>query len=365
MASCIKPHNHLEKDRSFNQDKTAKSLQTQSVSECLSSSRLSSSANPDCQSRNEKDNCQSQMERIVLPVFNIERFALHDGPGIRTVLFVKGCPLHCPWCANPESQSVKPLLRYQKEKCTGCKACQMVCPRQAVSFDAKSQHCQIDRRLCSGCGKCTEVCLNQARSIAGQDLSLAEISCEILKDEAYYQATGGGLTVSGGEATLYAQSLLPLLKTLKAKKISIAIETCGASSLENFKLLLPYIDQWLFDLKSLDEQAFEEATGGNLGQILENLEFLAHQNPKAVTIRMPLLPGWNTDRELIAKTAQLMKSLNLHQIDLLPYHTLGVRKYEELGRPYLFDSLEAMPWPQAEPFQAFFQSQKIDCRIGG
>lgn len=314
----------------------------------------------------EKDSSlPAMLKSIVLPVFNIERFALHDGPGIRTVLFLQGCPLHCPWCANPESQLVKPLLRYQKEKCSGCGACQTICPKQSVAIDPASHRCLIDRNLCIGCGKCVEVCLNQARSITGQRMTGDEILHEILKDEAYYQVTDGGLTLSGGEATLYAPSLLPLLKALKERKISIAIETCGASSLENFKLLLPYIDQWLFDLKSMDGQSFQEITGGDLDQILETLKFLAGQNPKAITIRMPLLPGLNANMETMTKTAQLMKSLNLSQIDLLPYHTLGVHKYEELGRPYLFGSCQSMPWPEAEPFQAYFQSQGIDCKIGG
>ncbi|MBF0580208.1 glycyl-radical enzyme activating protein [Erysipelotrichaceae bacterium RD49] len=317
------------------------------------------------QNQDEESDFQLMMNNIALPVFNIERFALHDGLGIRTVLFLKGCPLHCPWCANPESQSAKPLLRYQKEKCAGCGRCEAVCPHQAVLLDPENQHYLVNRNLCTGCGKCADVCLNQARSISGQTMTLNEIFHVVLKDEAYYQATGGGLTLSGGEATLHAQSLIPLLKALKTRKISIAIETCGASHLENFKLLLPYIDQWLFDLKSMDSKSFQEATGGNLGQILETLTFLAHQKPDAITIRMPLLPGFNDNPETMAKIAQLMKSLGLHQIDLLPYHTLGIHKYEELGRPYLFGSVKAMPWQEAEPFESYFKSQGVDCRIGG
>lgn len=173
------------------------------------------------QSQDEESDFQLMMNNIALPVFNIERFALHDGLGIRTVLFLKGCPLHCPWCANPESQSAKPLLRYQKEKCAGCRRCEAVCPHQAVLLDPENQHYLVNRNLCTGCGKCADVCLNQARSISGQTMTLNEIFHEVLKDEAYYQATGGGLTLSGGEATLHAQSLIPLLKALKKKRFRL------------------------------------------------------------------------------------------------------------------------------------------------
>ena len=298
-----------------------------------------------------------------LPVFNIERFAIHDGPGIRTCVFLQGCPLHCVWCANPESQTIAEKLMFMAGKCTGCGRCVSVCPVHAVSLqDGKAV---TDRTVCMNCGRCTQACQNDARTISGKAMDLKEIHDEIIKDKAYYTETSGGATFSGGEPVSLGRELLPLLKQLHEESISIAFETCGHAALSQYQATAPYVDHWLFDIKSLDPVVLKRYTGADLSVILTNLSFLAESHPERITIRVPVIPTVNNTREDMERLAALMHELALTKADLLPYHTLGMSKYRQLGRPYPFEIVKAMRTEQLLPLASCLHEQGIQVRIGG
>ncbi len=298
-----------------------------------------------------------------LPVFNIERFAIHDGPGIRTCIFLQGCPLHCVWCANPESQTIARKLMFMEGKCTGCGRCVSVCPVHAVSI--LNGKAVTDRTVCMNCGRCTQTCLNDARTISGKAMDLKEIHDEIIKDKAYYTSTAGGATFSGGEPVSHGRELLPLLKQLQEDGISIAFETCGHAALSQYQAIEPYVNHWLFDIKSLDPIKLKHYTGADLSVILTNLSFLAKNHPAKITIRVPVIPTVNNTMKDMEKLAELMHDLALTKADLLPYHTLGMSKYRQLGMPYPFSITKAMRREEVLPLARCLQEHGIQVRIGG
>jgi len=298
-----------------------------------------------------------------LQVFNIERFAIHDGPGIRTCIFLQGCPLHCAWCANPESQTIARKLMFMEGKCTGCGRCVSVCPVHAVSI--LNGKAVTDRTVCMNCGRCTQTCLNDARTISGKAMDLKEIHDEIIKDKAYYTSTAGGATFSGGEPVSHGRELLPLLKQLQEDGISIAFETCGHAALSQYQAIEPYVNHWLFDIKSLDPIKLKHYTGADLSVILTNLSFLAKNHPAKITIRVPVIPTVNNTMKDMEKLAELMHDLALTKADLLPYHTLGMSKYRQLGMPYPFSITKAMRREEVLPLARCLQEHGIQVRIGG
>ncbi|MGI6510970.1 MAG: glycyl-radical enzyme activating protein [Catenisphaera adipataccumulans] len=298
-----------------------------------------------------------------LPIFNIERFAIHDGTGIRTAVFLQGCQLHCQWCANPESQQVGLKLMFLKDKCTGCGRCVPVCPQHAISLqDGKAV---VDRTACTACGRCVKACLNDARSISGRWMDLQEIHDTILRDRDYYEETDGGVTFSGGEPVLQAAGLEPLLKQLCTEKIGIAFETCGHAPLENYRRLAPYVSEWLFDVKSLQKEVLKQYTGADLDVILTNLRYLSSYDPARVHIRVPVIPGVNNTMDDVERLAELMKECSLQKVDLLPYHTLGLTKYRQLGIPYPFGNEHAMHPEDVEPLKEYLESCGLTVSIGG
>ena len=298
-----------------------------------------------------------------LQVFNIERFAIHDGPGIRTCIFLQGCPLHCAWCANPESQTIARKLMFMEGKCTGCGRCVSVCPVHAVSI--LNGKAVTDRTVCMNCGRSTQTCLNDARTISGKAMDLKEIHDEIIKDKAYYTSTAGGATFSGGEPVSHGRELLPLLKQLQEDGISIAFETCGHAALSQYQAIEPYVNHWLFDIKSLDPIKLKHYTGADLSVILTNLSFLAKNHPAKITIRVPVIPTVNNTMKDMEKLAELMHDLALTKADLLPYHTLGMSKYRQLGMPYPFSITKAMRREEVLPLARCLQEHGIQVRIGG
>lgn len=262
-----------------------------------------------------------------LMVSNIQRFATHDGPGIRTVIFLKGCGLHCPWCANPETWSKKKQLFHDAAKCVGCGRCQAACPRQAISIRDGKAH--IDRQRCDSCGKCVKACLKDALEVAGHRMSLEEILAEVAKDDEYYQTSGGGVTVSGGE--LFCQEALPLLQALKEKGYHVTIETEGQYELKKLQEALPYIDLVFHDVKHCDPEKLKKVTGADFGEIESHLRFL-QASGKETIIRVPVIPGFNRDQldEIIA----YVKGLGFERIQLLPFHPMGKGKWAKLGLRY-------------------------------
>ena len=258
-------------------------------------------------------------------IFDVEKFAVHDGPGIRTTLFFKGCPLHCIWCHNPESQRREKEIFFSPEKCIGCGWCFGICPN----------HCHIagpprrfDRTNCIRCGKCTEKCYAGALEQVGQDMTVGEVLEEVLKDKVFYENSGGGITLSGGEPMEYFEFLRELLPAAKQAGLHICIETCGYAP---WKRYVPYIDLFLYDIKATDPEKHRRFTGVTNERILENLRKIDENGGKTI-LRCPLVPGVNDEEEHLLAVAALANSLkNVREINVEPYHPLGISKCARLG----------------------------------
>ena len=262
-------------------------------------------------------------------VFEIQRCSLHDGPGIRTTVFLQGCPLHCVWCHNPEGISVRPLISFQMAKCVGCGQCFNVCPHEAHVI-AEGLHV-LDRQRCEVCGTCVEGCYARAIEGVGRQMSVAEVLDLVRRDRPFYQTSGGGLTLSGGEPTLQFDFARALLGAARAEGLHCCVETCGFGPAGHFAELLPLVDLFLFDLKETDERRHFAYTGVSPERILANLRLL-HDRGGRVRLRLPLIPGYNARPEHFAAAAELVHSLpGLEGVELMPYHRLGTGKLERLG----------------------------------
>lgn len=267
-------------------------------------------------------------------VLEIERFALQDGPGIRTVVFLQGCPLHCPWCSNPESQASSAQLMHSDIRCTGCGRCAEVCPSACISFVPGTLP-SFDRESCVACGICRDNCPSGAIRLVPQVLDCDSIVATILRDKDYYLNSGGGVTFSGGEALMQTEALAYMLRRCKEEGIRTAVETCGNVPESCLDAVLPYVDLVLFDLKHTDAERFHEVTGGRLELVMRNLANAAASVP--VRLRIPCIPGFNLDDRFFGEAFDIAVRLGISGVDLLPYHTLGQGKYKELGRAYGMD----------------------------
>ena len=279
-------------------------------------------------------------KRKTAVIFNIERHALHDGPGIRTLVFIKGCPLHCLWCSNPEGQSSKPELLFRSRDCMSCMRCAGVCPEGAVKategrvMAADDRIVYNDRELCIACGTCVSVCPAGAREIAGREMTVGEVVEEVLRDEIFYRNSGGGVTVSGGSPLLWPDFIAALFTALERHAIHTALETCGAVPWDHFKKVLDSTDLFLYDLKHMDSKKHEKFTGRGNERILENLKLLDRTGAKII-VRVPVIPLFNDNPDDIgALTRFTMELLSKPPLQLLPYHTLGRSKYHHLEREY-------------------------------
>lgn len=265
-------------------------------------------------------------------VFNIQRFSTHDGPGVRTTVFLKGCPLRCFWCQNPESQSIKPTLMIQRSSCTDCGRCIGRCPVGA-SYRQTDGTVQVQRSLCTACGRCANGCLNDARSIAGQEMEAAEVMDAVRRDRAMYNNSGGGMTLSGGEVTAQPDFAIQLLKMAQAESIHTAIETCGYAKWSVLERILEHTDYVMYDIKSIFPERHKDGTGVDNTLILENAKKVAGLRP--CLFRMPLIPGFNDAPEDVRALAQYVKDelgLTENHIELLPYNNLGEEKYLRMGK---------------------------------
>lgn len=271
-------------------------------------------------------------------VFNIQKFCINDGPGIRTTVFLKGCPLSCLWCHNPESKAAKPELMYDVRKCIMCGKCATVCPSGCHSFSEEKGHI-FDREKCISCGKCEEVCYSSALEMAGKLREAEDVIAEVMKDKAFYDNSGGGMTLSGGEPMLQFDFAYELFRLAKEKGLHTCIETCGYAPSENYRKIAPLVDIFLFDYKETDPLRHKEYTGVTNELILDNLRMLDEMGAKTV-LRCPIIPTLN-DREDhfkgIADTANSLK--NVLEINIEPYHPLGSGKSAMLGKKYALDEL--------------------------
>lgn len=281
-------------------------------------------------------------------IFNIQRFSIHDGPGIRTIVFLKGCPLNCIWCANPESQNKKKQVMYSKKECRMCGICQKVCPNGAIYIE-KYKGVVIDREKCMVCGTCIEECIPMALKIVGKELSVEEIKKEVMKDSSFFRRDGG-ITLSGGEAMAQKDFAAKLLKEFHDLCIHTAVETCGQVEYETIEAILPYCDLFLYDIKEMNSLKHKEFIGMGNEKILENLLKLGKTDAK-IWIRMPIIAGYNDNPKEVCTVADIARQIrNLERIELLPYHNLGVSKYERLGKTYELD--REMPPPTQERLYA-------------
>lgn len=262
-------------------------------------------------------------------IFDISRFCLNDGPGIRTTVFLKGCPLHCLWCHNPESQNCRPEIMYSKNACINCGRCVDVCSNRCHSLN--KEHIFM-RNSCKSCGECVEVCPTGALRKAGYLCTPEEIMQEVVRDRIYYEESGGGLTVSGGEPMQQIDFLEELLTIAKQEGIHTCIETCGYAPKEAFERIVPLTDCFLFDWKESNPDLHKKFTGVDNRIILENLKFL-NEKQAEIVLRVPLIPNYNDRQEHIEGIARLANTYkSIKSIEIMPYHPLGIGKAEELGK---------------------------------
>lgn len=263
-------------------------------------------------------------------ISKIQRFSLDDGPGIRTTVFLRGCNLSCKWCHNPECIPNMPLLLYYDAMCIGCGACASACPSGAHSFTAGAH--TIDRGRCTGCGSCAGVCPAAALELNASERSAAQVFADVLRDRAFYETSGGGLTVSGGDPMQQLPFLRELLLLARVAGIHTAVDTAGLQTFDRYEQILPYTGLFLYDIKLFTAEKHREATGVDNALILENLPRLLEKGAR-VWVRVPLIPAYHTDEEL-ALIAAYLKPLAVERIELLPYHKYGVHKYDSIGRTY-------------------------------
>ena len=296
-------------------------------------------------------------------VFDIQKFSVHDGPGIRTIVFFKGCPLHCQWCANPESQRFEPDLLFFPSKCIGCGNCAFVCQKNCIV--RHENRLDFDRENCNSCLKCTTVCHAKARVRSGREMTLEEMIAEVDKDLVFYNMSGGGITFSGGEAMCFPEIIADIAKYYKEKKISTAVETCGYVPWENFEKVLPYMDVLLFDLKLIDNGLHETYIGGANELILDNLKRAC----KLVdtNIRIPIIPTINDTDEAIEKIGAFLTTMKEHiaLVNLLPYHDFGIGKYAALGRSYLLKDIKAPSDCHMKEIKKQLERYDLNVKIGG
>lgn len=271
-------------------------------------------------------------------IFNIQRCSIHDGHGLRTLVFFKGCPLRCQWCANPESQGYGPEIMESQGKCIGCGACVKVCLDSAIN--TTEEGFRIDREKCVHCFNCVDRCYAGSKHQIGKEYDVEELYKEIEKDRDFYAIKGGGVTFSGGEPLTHPRDLTAIAKVCHERGIDVAIESCGMGSYDDFSHALPYINSMFFDIKHIDSDTHKELTGSGNKLILDNLKRIVKFGVP-VTVRTPIIPGLNDSLANIKGIAEFVKALpEIKEYELLPYHQFGANKYNGLGRPYALETTE-------------------------
>lgn len=279
------------------------------------------------------------MSSLTGMIFDIRRYSIHDGPGIRTAVFLKGCPLNCWWCHNPEGQSLEPEPMLRPNLCIACFACVAACAVGAIERD--DGRLAWDRDQCTNCGECAKVCLSGCREMAGRAMSAAEVLAEVERDRPFYEESGGGVTFSGGEPLLQSLFLAEALQACQQSDLHTVVDTSGFAAWEVFERVLPYTDLFLYDIKHTDSEMHQRYTGVPFEPIQHNLELLAERE-KPVWLRLPVVPGFNDDEPNLRRVGELAARLpNIRQVNLLPYHPAAASKYERLGRYYRLADVQA------------------------
>ncbi len=296
-------------------------------------------------------------------VTNIQGYSIHDGPGIRTVVFLKGCSLECQWCCNPECVSPHPEVGFFKSLCTKCGMCAGICSVEALVFESGG-YPQINHEQCSGCGACSSVCSYKAIVLYGKPMNAEEIFDTVHRDKMFYEASGGGVTVSGGEALLQPQLICNLFEKCHQVGIHTCVETSGYAPESALRQVIPHTDYILFDLKYMDSDKHCRYTGKPNALILDNARFVA-QSGIEILFRMPLIPGINDGLQNIKETADFLCGLgnHTHRIELMPYHRLGKGKYESLNRKYHLSEIPKADPDKLESVKKAFETNGITCLI--
>ena len=297
-------------------------------------------------------------------LFDIKRYAIHDGPGIRTTLFFKGCPLHCWWCHNPEGISADRELIFKPNRCLDdCDLCLTSCPEGALS--KPEGRIRIDQTRCQILGKCAETCPTEALEVVGRTWTVDELMCEILKDRIFYERSGGGVTISGGEPLQQTEFLATLLEACKQDGLHTVVDTSGYAPYESLARIRDSVDLFFYDLKHMDPEQHLETTGVSNQLILDNLRILSQAGSR-IQIRIPLIPGINDSLEHAHRMAEFLASLPvIHDISLLPYHKMGSQKYKNLNASYSNPDTEPPSQESVDSIREALEDQGFRVRMGG
>lgn len=294
-------------------------------------------------------------------LFDIKRFSIHDGPGIRTTVFLKGCPLKCRWCHNPESQSPAAQLLMHQQRCVACGECVTACPHEAITLQHDTPI--TDMAKCQNCAACVAVCYAEAREMVGYSSNVAAVLAIVERDRLFYEESQGGVTFSGGEPLQQPDFLLSLLKACKTRQIHTVVETCGHAPTAVLERLRPFVDLFLYDLKHLDAQRHRQLTGVSNTLILKNLLHLAAQQ-HALIVRVPIIPGLNDAPQHIHQLGKFVADLpNVSRIDLLAYHNSAQEKYRRLGQAYTLAELKSPEETQLQQIAATLRGYNLTVHI--
>lgn len=293
-------------------------------------------------------------------VFNIQRYSTSDGPGIRTTVFLQGCPLKCLWCANPESQPYHEVMMYFENSCVQCGRCVPVCPTGASKM--VDDELVIDHSLCTNCGACVEACLSDARSISGKWMTVDEVMDVINKDSNFYHNSGGGVTFSGGECATQPEFLAALVDRCYQRGIHICMDTTGYASWDVLEQILPKVDVVLLDIKHLDNEKHIEYTGVSNELILDNAAKMK-QMGKKVIVRVPLIPLHNNSESNLKSLGRFMKLWGLNRVDLLPYHKMGLSKFDALGKEYPLQDLAELSKDEVQKAVEIMKSFDLEVEV--
>lgn len=295
-------------------------------------------------------------------VFDIQRFSIHDGPGIRTLVFLKGCSLRCEWCSNPESQQFAPEVLFDPARCIACENCLNICTHEALQKNG--ERLLFKKENCVNCGECVEKCYAEARVLKGRKMTVEAVVEEVLKDEPFYSDSGGGLTLSGGEPLDQPDFAASILKVCKEMALHTAVETAGHVSWSSFEKIIPFTDLFLFDVKHTDPEKMRSFTGADIKRILKNLEKLAPQ-AKQVIVRIPVIPGFNDTPEEIRMIAKLANGMGIRELHLLPYHRYGQGKYRLMSRKYVFNGPERVGEERIQELKETAAREGLRVQVGG